>query len=324
MKQLTVVLVVVFLFFLDFNIGNSQGTIAFVDSFNQGNSNEWTWQTGSWTFADGILSTGTVAGHHFLIEPQYIFSNFTFQVDVMKIDDGDAEHPGLVFRWMNDTMNYVFRINGVGSQSWIQLARDMDNRDHNSQIISTVPWFTNENNNRMYKGVWYTMKVRTDSTQIKCKVWRTSDLEPSTWNLDVTDSQYALGKIGLEYYTGSHQYDNVVVIGEGNLVNDVSEEIHPSPVTFALAQNYPNPFNPSTTISYQLPTRSHVTLRVFDLLGREVAMLVNRIEESGDRSVTFDASRLLSGVYYYRLQARPTDGGQAGNFTSVKKLLLLK
>ncbi|MBI5020695.1 MAG: T9SS type A sorting domain-containing protein [Ignavibacteriales bacterium] len=94
------------------------------------------------------------------------------------------------------------------------------------------------------------------------------------------------------------------------------KEIPVTPLTFSLKQNYPNPFNPSTTISYQLPARSHVTLRVFDLLGREVAMLVNRIEESGNKSVVFDASRLLSGVYYYRLQA--------GNFVDTKKLLLLR
>jgi hypothetical protein len=94
------------------------------------------------------------------------------------------------------------------------------------------------------------------------------------------------------------------------------EKIPVAPLTFSLKQNYPNPFNPSTTISYQLPTRSHVTLRVFDLLGREVAMLVNRTEESGVKSVTFDASMLPSGLYYYRLQA--------GNYIETKKLLLLR
>ncbi|MBA4311116.1 MAG: hypothetical protein C0417_00650 [Chlorobiaceae bacterium] len=102
------------------------------------------------------------------------------------------------------------------------------------------------------------------------------------------------------------------------------EEMPATPITYALKQNYPNPFNPSTTISYQLPMRSHVTLRVFDLLGREVAMLVNSIEEPGYKTVKFNANGLPGGVYYYRIQARPTDGGQAGNFISVKKLLLLK
>jgi hypothetical protein len=88
------------------------------------------------------------------------------------------------------------------------------------------------------------------------------------------------------------------------------------PNEFVLNQNYPNPFNPNTTISYQLPLQSHVTLKLFDVLGREVATLVNVVEEPGYKSLTFDASRLSSGVYYYRLQA--------GNYIETKKLLLLR
>jgi hypothetical protein len=83
-----------------------------------------------------------------------------------------------------------------------------------------------------------------------------------------------------------------------------------------LYQNYPNPFNPSTTISYQLPTQSHVTLKVFDVLGREVAMLVNGVEQPGYKSVTFDANGLANGLYYYCLTT--------GNFVQTKKLLLIK
>ncbi len=89
-----------------------------------------------------------------------------------------------------------------------------------------------------------------------------------------------------------------------------------TPVTFALMQNYPNPFNPSTTISYTLPVNAHTMLHVFDLLGREVAVLVNEKQSPGTHEVDFDGSNLGSGVYLYRLQS--------GQFVETRKLLLMK
>ena len=88
------------------------------------------------------------------------------------------------------------------------------------------------------------------------------------------------------------------------------------PDHFALEQNYPNPFNPSTAISYQLTVNSEVTLKVFDVLGREVATLVNEKKDAGSYSVRFSGAGLSSGVYLYRLQA--------GEFTQTRKLMLLK
>jgi hypothetical protein len=89
-----------------------------------------------------------------------------------------------------------------------------------------------------------------------------------------------------------------------------------TPKSYNLAQNYPNPFNPVTTIRYQLPVNSQVTLKVFDVLGREVATLVDAVETLGYKSVNFYASGLSSGVYYYRLSA--------GVYVETKKLLLMK
>jgi hypothetical protein len=89
-----------------------------------------------------------------------------------------------------------------------------------------------------------------------------------------------------------------------------------APSKSSLLQNYPNPFNPSTNISYQLPVAKHVKLVVFDVLGREVATLVDGVEEPGYKSVMWDASGVASGVYFYRLQA--------GDFVQTRKLLLLR
>ncbi|MDP1678093.1 MAG: glucoamylase family protein [Bacteroidota bacterium] len=89
-----------------------------------------------------------------------------------------------------------------------------------------------------------------------------------------------------------------------------------APETFSLMQNYPNPFNPTTTIAYSIPQKSNVVLKVFDVLGKAVAILVNETKDAGFYEVTFNGSKLSSGVYFYLLTT--------GNFSSTKKLLLNK
>ncbi len=88
------------------------------------------------------------------------------------------------------------------------------------------------------------------------------------------------------------------------------------PSEFSLKQNYPNPFNPSTKIKYEVPVGSFISLKVYDLLGNEIATLVNEEKESGNYEINFDASGLSSGIYYYQLQA--------DNFMYTKKLVLMK
>ncbi|MFQ3597392.1 MAG: T9SS type A sorting domain-containing protein [Chloroherpetonaceae bacterium] len=95
-----------------------------------------------------------------------------------------------------------------------------------------------------------------------------------------------------------------------------NETVNPTPKQFTLAQNYPNPFNPITMIRYELPERADVTLKVYDVLGREVATLVNAAQGQGSYQVPFNASNLASGVYFYRLKA--------GSFMQTKKMLLVK
>jgi len=131
---------------------------------------------------------------------------------------------------------------------------------------------------------------------------------------------------GVEYYYKIIAVDSSLnrsaqstVIGPfkaGVHVNGVESNGSSLPTEFVLAQNYPNPFNPSTVINYQLPMTNHVTLKVYDAIGREVATLVNEVKEAGTYSATFDGSKLSSGIYFYTLKAE--------NFTAVKKLLLMK
>ncbi|MBK7498513.1 MAG: T9SS type A sorting domain-containing protein [Ignavibacteriales bacterium] len=92
------------------------------------------------------------------------------------------------------------------------------------------------------------------------------------------------------------------------------------PTEYKLEQNYPNPFNPSTIISYQLPKAGNVTLKVFDVLGREVATLVDEFRTAGSYEVEFNPASSIknpaSGIYFYQLKA--------GEFVETKKMLLLK
>ncbi len=106
---------------------------------------------------------------------------------------------------------------------------------------------------------------------------------------------------------------NVLYSGD---IRSVSNEVQPKMESFRLSQNYPNPFNPSTTIAFSLPTASPVKLSVFNVLGQEVAVLANSQFSQGEHTVTFDASSLSSGLYFYRIEA--------GSFMATKSMTLIK
>ncbi len=93
-------------------------------------------------------------------------------------------------------------------------------------------------------------------------------------------------------------------------------EVSSLPNEFALQQNFPNPFNPTTSINYDLPVSSMVTLKIYDITGKEIATLVNEQKNAGIHNISFDGSNFASGVYFYRIEA--------GEFTQVKKMFLIK
>jgi len=125
-------------------------------------------------------------------------------------------------------------------------------------------------------------------------------------------SWFYLGATGWSQLAGADLIVRAFITGQPLDVSDGAG----LPAEFALSQNYPNPFNPSTTINYQLPISNHVSLRVYDLLGREVSTLVNETKEPGSYSVNLDAANLSSGVYFYKLSA--------GSVVLTKKLMVLR
>jgi len=165
----------------------------------------------------------------------------------------------------------------------------------------------------------------------------TKNIFISAWNYGVYISNdygqtFSLSNEGLNtnlQCTALHKFGNYIFLGTNPYtlpckihrrpisevigIRNISTEI---PNDFKLYQNYPNPFNPLTNIKYQITNNKFVTLKVFDLLGKEVATLVNEKQQPGIYEVSFDGSNLTSGVYFYRIQA--------GDFIQVKKMVLVK
>ena len=124
---------------------------------------------------------------------------------------------------------------------------------------------------------------------------------------------------------------NGIELVRGDVTTSLNEDQPTVASRIVLQQNYPNPFNPSTTIKFELPGASHVTMSVYDMVGREVSVLVNESSEAGIHEVKFDGSNLASGVYVYRLRVRPLDSAigrdsksGAGDLVQAKKFVILR
>ena len=163
-----------------------------------------------------------------------------------------------------------------------------------------------------------TVIALTDSTQSLTH----NNTTDGNYTLKVSSSILANNVFGINLPQG---YDQItlhdVAPGSTNAdlnftILDLKDNTYNLPESFSLSQNYPNPFNPSTAISYSLPKSGNVILRVFNILGNEVATLVNEDKDAGQYKVEFDASNLSSGIYFYKIQA--------GSFAETKKMILLK
>lgn len=123
--------------------------------------------------------------------------------------------------------------------------------------------------------------------------------------------------------TNSNGSTILLDVSPASVLVDVKEN-NLLPSEFSLEQNYPNPFNPSTSIRYDIPSKSFVTLKIFNTLGEEIKSLVNENKSAGSYEVKFDGSNLSSGVYFYRITAGNPSLRSGQGFTQTKKLLLLK
>ncbi len=154
-------------------------------------------------------------------------------------------------------------------------------------------------------------KDQYDSTFAFIKQWEVNGGTIDSTGLYIAGNQLGEFKVKLKNQAGNISGEAKVVIAAYTEVNNKI-----LPTEYSITQNYPNPFNPVTVIRYSIPKTEFVSLKVYDILGREVDVLVNEEKSAGNYEIRFNASRLSSGVYFYQLRA--------GNFVQTKKFLLLK
>ena len=163
--------------------------------------------------------------------------------------------------------------------------------------ISQTPWLRWQDTT--WNQIWY-----DDSTSLAAK-----------YDLVIQKNLKGIGIWALGYDNGRNELWNLISNKFGN-PSSVQRTKQSIPVNLILNQNYPNPFNPSTVISWQIAVGGYTTLKVYDLLGRQIATLLNEYKQAGQYSKTFDGRLLPSGIYFYRLTV--------GNFMETKKMSLLK
>ncbi|MBU0473797.1 MAG: T9SS type A sorting domain-containing protein [Bacteroidetes bacterium] len=149
----------------------------------------------------------------------------------------------------------------------------------------------------------------------------TNDNETGMYGLHHFVNTFIFNHTYIDFWCGD-AIDVFGTMGHKDIVNNVEQISSGIPTIYKLEQNYPNPFNPSTTIKYSIPRNTEyysvnqVTLKVFNILGQEVAELVNEVKSAGNYEINFNASYLTSGVYFYKIQS--------GKYSSTKKMILLR
>ena len=199
-------------------------------------------------------------------------------------------------------------------------------------------WIYGENE-PTYSVGWNSSLVSGDIYNMNINVNQVTNSNPTFFTMPVQIKIHtSLGDTTVTLFNDT-QYQNFqfevvgqplsIVFDPGNWIlknNTTVTEVNDfyQPLNFSLEQNYPNPFNPSTTISYTIPESGLVTLKVYDVLGREVATLVNEQNEAGIHQVDFNASNLNSGVYFYTIESSNPSVSSGQSFVETKKMILIK
>ena len=235
-----------------------------------------------------------------------------------------------IYRSTNNGKNWTPINNGLVDYSILPLAINKNDVIFGGTNEGRIYSSTNDGDN------WNEVKQFQDSYIYSLTINSNNNIFAAVWNYNILKGQvfYSTdsGKNWLSFNDGlpgtginSLAINSNGYIFAGTSGNSVFRSVNSTtsvndeksiPSTFSLAQNYPNPFNPSTTILYKIPKTGLVSLKVYDILGREIKTLVNEEKPAGSYEVKFDRNRLSSGIYFYRLRV--------GENSSVKKMILLK
>ncbi|MCO6472316.1 MAG: T9SS type A sorting domain-containing protein [Melioribacteraceae bacterium] len=215
------------------------------------------------------------------------------------------------------TSGFIYEIKpwppSIGKISTIGVKTENEEIIHliNFAGTSTLYWQDNEGT-QTEPILFENIEINIDVEKIPESIWIAS---PDFKNLTPQELQFEKDADKITVTIPKLYYWSMLVL-DYNAPTYISNEINDLPNKFELFQNYPNPFNPTTVISYQLSVNSKVSLKVYDILGREVAVLVNDYQSAGNYQVEFNAEGLSSGVYYCRIES--------GSYSQTKKMNLLK
>lgn len=288
-----------------------------------------------WGESNGIkFDKSTNGGASF--GPDYQLSNVVNQngFPFICVDYSNRSSRGNVYVVWDDNRNGNFDIwfqrSTDAGISWLSSPIRVNDVIANNQYKAAIQCDTNG-----YLSIVY-YDERTSPGSVN-SFWALSVDQGNNWiNQRLSDSSFQYISIGSEVrngeYIGIDAYSNkVLAVWTDDRAGTPNQEIYSSemstlvsiannngntPAKFSLFQNYPNPFNPSTNLRYTIPKTTHVSLKVFNILGSQVAEIVEGISAAGDYSVSFDASELSSGVYFYTLIA--------GDFRETKRMMVLK
>ena len=230
-------------------------------------------------------------------------------------DDDDGERSGSAYVYVRDGQNWpeqaILTANDAAGGDWFGSSVSIDG---NYAIVGAI--FDDDGGTDVGSAYLFVRDGQNWTEQAKLTASDAAADDFFGGSVSISGDYAILGArendAGASNSGSAYVYSGIIV--------GIDDERAGLPTEYMLSQNFPNPFNPITTIEYSLPSRSEVSLIIFNLRGQEIARLVNEEKPAGAHTVRWNASNVASGIYFYRLQAGP----QAGGFVQTRKMVLLK